>query len=287
MSEPPVIAGNGGRGASPVGWSPERLRAEADAIAWYHSIDLGKGVTTRGLSVTPRIGPSQLPELQGKSVLDIGAWDGYYSFQAERLGARRVVAMDHYVWGVDIPARQKYWEQCSVKGELPDHAKDLSDFWLPDLPGKRGFDFAHRVLQSRVESRVADFATEDERSIGLFDVTFLFGVLYHMKEPLRILEKLRAVTAEVAVVETVLLEVEGFESASFLEFTAGASFQTDFGNWYLPSIEALRELCRAAGFGRVAVVVGPSDHNRRRVGLLRRRSNQVRRDHRAVVHAYV
>jgi len=41
--------------------------------------------------ICPRISP-------GKSVLDIGAYDGFFSFEAERRGARRVVATDQYCW---------------------------------------------------------------------------------------------------------------------------------------------------------------------------------------------
>ena len=37
--------------------------------------------------------------------LDIGAWDGRFSFLAEKAGAARVVALDHYAWGVDFDAR--------------------------------------------------------------------------------------------------------------------------------------------------------------------------------------
>jgi tRNA (mo5U34)-methyltransferase len=82
--------------------SPEELRARADALGWYHPIDLGQGVVTRGLSAGPDLGPDRAARLlRPESVLDIGAWDGYYSFQAERLGASRMVALDHYVWGVD------------------------------------------------------------------------------------------------------------------------------------------------------------------------------------------
>src|SRR5579875_1114500 len=94
--------------------SADELRARADALGWFHRIDLGQGVETNGLSSGPYVGPDKLPELAGKSVLDIGAWDGYYSFQAERLGARRVVALDHYVWGVDMAARQQYWAECAA-----------------------------------------------------------------------------------------------------------------------------------------------------------------------------
>ena len=37
----------------------------------------------------------------------------------------------------------------------------------------------------------------------------------------------------------------------------GSSLRTDFGNWYVPTIEALHNLCRAAGFSEVRTVVGP------------------------------
>jgi predicted RNA methylase len=36
---------------------------------------------------------STLPDLRGKSVLDVAAWDGFFSFEAERLGAGRVVTL--------------------------------------------------------------------------------------------------------------------------------------------------------------------------------------------------
>ena len=34
-----------------------------------------------------------LLDFRGKTVLDIGCWDGYWSFYAERRGAREVVAL--------------------------------------------------------------------------------------------------------------------------------------------------------------------------------------------------
>ncbi|MGH9047221.1 MAG: TIGR04290 family methyltransferase, partial [Acidimicrobiales bacterium] len=62
--------------------SPEELRTRADEFGGYHKIDLGQGVITPGQSTGPYLGPDQMPDLSDKSVLDIGAWDGYYSFQA-------------------------------------------------------------------------------------------------------------------------------------------------------------------------------------------------------------
>ena len=76
-----------------------------------------------------------LPDVTGRSVLDIGAWDGKYSFLAEQEGAARVVALDHYAWGVDFVARGAYWAECIAKRTLPDQSRDETDFWQPELPG--------------------------------------------------------------------------------------------------------------------------------------------------------
>ena len=61
--------------------SPAELQAQADALAWYHSIDLGHGVVTRGSSVQ-ETSADVIPDVSGRSVLDIGAWDGKVSFLA-------------------------------------------------------------------------------------------------------------------------------------------------------------------------------------------------------------
>lgn len=236
--------------------SAQELRARADALGWFHRIDLGHGVVTNGLSSGPYVGPDKMPDLGGKSVLDIGAWDGFYSFQAERLGAARVVALDHYVWGVDMAARQQYWAECEQRGVLPDHNKDLTDFWRPDLPGRTAFDFAREVLGSKVEPMLADFATVDLAEVGHFDVVLYLGVLYHMKEPLSVLERLRSVTDEVAVIETQAVSVAGLEGQNLVQFFGG-EFIGDYGNWYVPTLSGLTQWALAAGFSRVVPVVEP------------------------------
>jgi tRNA (mo5U34)-methyltransferase len=77
-----------------------KLRARAGELRWYHTIDLGQGVITSGEDKTPqRLDRLGLPgDLSGRSVLDVGAWDGFFSFEAERRGASRVVASDWYSW---------------------------------------------------------------------------------------------------------------------------------------------------------------------------------------------
>ena len=209
------------------------LQAQADALQWYHTIDLGNGVVTRGTSVQ-ETSADVIPDVSGRSVLDIGAWDGKFSFLAEQAGAARVVALDHYAWGVDWAARGAYWEECIRNGTLPDQSRDETDFWLPDLPGRRAFEFAAAALGSKVEPFVADFQTVDLDELGQFDVVLYLGVLYHMPEPLTCLERVRAVTKEVAVIETEAVHLQGLDHEALLQFYAGSSLHTDFGNWYVP-----------------------------------------------------
>src|SRR5215217_1631087 len=68
------------------------LHRQAQALPfWWHSIDLGLGVVTPGGKspefLAGELESLHLPSLHGKSVLDIGAWDGFYSFAAEQRGA--------------------------------------------------------------------------------------------------------------------------------------------------------------------------------------------------------
>jgi len=233
------------------------LRAQVEALRWHHSIDLGNGITTPGLADRLPELERTLPDLKGRSVLDIGAWDGYYSFLAERRGAARVVALDHYVWGIDMVARNQHWADCAARGELPDIARDEIDFWHDELPGRRGFDLARQVLGSRVEPVVADFMRTDLAALGRFDVVLYLGVLYHMPEPLTALQRLRAVTGEVAVIETEAVHVPQYRDEKLLRFFAADELHLDFGNWYAPNEAALHGLCRAAGFARVETVMGP------------------------------
>jgi tRNA (mo5U34)-methyltransferase len=277
---------------SPADLDPAELQAQADSFPWFHSIDLGRGVKTKGLSdPNATVTVAQLPDFAGCSVLDIGAWDGYYSYLAERNGASRVVALDHYAWGVDIPAREAYWNECRKKGTLPDQSRDTTDFWRPELPGRRGFDFAHAALDSKVEAVVTDFTTTDLGALGTFDVVLYLGVLYHMKEPLTCLERLRAVTTGVAAIETAALRLPSLRGQSLLKFHAGSDLNRDFGNWYQPNLEALTALVRAAGFARVEVVQGPPNRPapRWQEALRTRLTNREQpiEEYRAIVHAFV
>ena len=163
---------------------------------WHHSIDLGDGVVTPG-GKTPHhfydeLRRLRLPEMADKSVLDIGAWDGFYTFHAEHARASRVVALDHYAWSIDFEKATAYRARERASG-LESRAFDtVPEVWDPiGLPGKRGFDLAHRVRNSRAEVVVDDIMTMDLTRLGTFDVVLFLGVIYHLEQPLQALRRVR------------------------------------------------------------------------------------------------
>ncbi|MEZ5316039.1 MAG: DUF1698 domain-containing protein [Vicinamibacterales bacterium] len=202
------------------------LRAAVERLSWYHSIDLGQGVVTPGVDDTPqRLARLDLPSLTGKTVLDVGAWDGFFSFEAERRGAARVLATDSYSWS------GQGWGR------------------------KDGFDLARRVLASRVEDLRIDPMDLSPERVGQFDVVFFLGVLYHLRHPLLALERVASVTRECLVVETVV-DLVGFGRPA-AAFYQGTELNDDPTNWWAPNHAGMDAMLRAVGFERVRTVTPP------------------------------
>ena len=242
----------------------ELEEAVASVPEWFHSLDLGSGVVTPGTKsaehLAAEIASLSLPDMQGRTVLDVGAWDGYYSFEAERRGATRVVALDHYAWSMDLAAMDRYWKRCRAEGRQPESYETVPEVWRPDeLPGKRGFDVARAALGSRVEALVADFTATDPAEIGQFDVTLFLGVLYHLRDPFDALRRLRRMTREVAVIETACMVLVGLAQRPLWDFFPTDELDGDPGNWWAPNVAGLVGACRAAGFASVDVVSQPPD----------------------------
>jgi tRNA (mo5U34)-methyltransferase len=274
--------------------SRQHLQECIDSVEfWWHSIDLGQGFVTKGEKsaalLEQELHSLSLPDLNGRTVLDIGAYDGFYSFTAEKLGAQRVVALDHYVWSIDLPRAIKQWRDNKMtKSALP--PVETTEHWQPEnLPGKRAFDTAHKALNSKVEAVVDDFMTMDLSRLGSFDVTLFMGVLYHMKNPLASLERLASVTKTLAVIETHAIELFGHENMQLAEFYSSDQLNSDPSNWWGLNFAAIEGMCLAAGFRRVELVGRPQGaHDLLKRAAKRTLSFLTRRPYyfRAVVHAW-
>jgi tRNA (mo5U34)-methyltransferase len=202
-----------------------RLKCEVDQIGWFHQIDLGRGVVTPGVDATlaklARIGlPEDLTDL---SLLDIGAWDGAFSFEAERRGAKRVLATDSYTW------QGHGWGS------------------------KAGFEFARATLGSKVEDLVVDVMDLDPAEVGTFDVVLFLGVLYHLRDPWAGLARVAGVTAPggLMILETHVDMLHVARPAVALY--PGMELNADGSNWCGPNPAAVIALCEMAGFSSVKV----------------------------------
>ncbi|HZT77737.1 MAG TPA: DUF1698 domain-containing protein [Vicinamibacterales bacterium] len=202
----------------------ETLRRDVNAIKWWHRIDLGSGIVTPGVDVTPqRLAEIRMPDnLTGQSVLDIGAWDGFFSFEAERRGARRVLATDSFCWD--------------------------GGGWGT----KAGFELARRALGSKVEDKWIQVLDLSPETVGVFDLVLCLGVLYHMKHPLLTLERVSSVTARQLILQTQVDLVAVKRPA--IAFYPTNELNGDPTNWSGPNPAAVVAMLHDVGFDRVEIL---------------------------------
>jgi glycosyltransferase involved in cell wall biosynthesis/2-polyprenyl-3-methyl-5-hydroxy-6-metoxy-1,4-benzoquinol methylase len=196
---------------------PRRSQKEQEvrSTSWFHRIDLGEGLLTPGRDDSERkLKSLGMPEkLSGLSVLDIDAWDGYFSFAAEKRGAAKVVAAD-----------------------------------LSTAPG---FNVAKRLLQSQVSAIEMDVMDLDPEKIGTFDLVLCLGVLYHLKHPLMALERICSVTAGQLILETYVDMLDCPRPA--MAFYPGDELNGDPTNWCGPNPAMVVAMLRIAGFQRAEI----------------------------------
>ncbi len=216
------------------------LKTEVGKIRWFHRINLGNGVVTPGVDDSPgKLAALHLPDnLRGKTVLDIGAWDGFFSFEAERRGASRVLAVDSFSWN--------------------------GEGW----GSKAGFNLARQALGSKVEDVEIDVPDLSSGNIGTFDLVLFLGVLYHMRYPLLALDKVASVTKSMLILETVVDKV--WDRRPVMAFYPGSELTSDPTNWWGPNPAAVESMLKSAGFARVKTF-GPFYSNSHNLGAALRR----------------
>jgi tRNA (mo5U34)-methyltransferase len=207
--------------------NPDDLRRRVAGVEWFHTIDLGHGIVTPGIDDTPRklLKLGMPDDLDGRTVLDIGAWDGFFSFEAARRGARRVLATDSFCW------RGEAWGS------------------------KRGFELAREALNAPVEDKTVDVMDLSPDIEGVFDVVLFLGVLYHLRHPLLALESVARVAGDLLILETEV-DLLGLTQPA-MAFYAGTELNNDPTNWWAPNPAALLAMLSDVGFARFDIVSHP------------------------------
>lgn len=202
--------------------NPSRTSLEKTGL--YHSFLLPNGKVAEGSMdlawQQARLESFRLPaDLSGKRVLDIGPWDGYYTFEMERRGAR-VTAID-----------------------------------VVDLDTFRSL---HRAFHSSATYIQAELYDLDPTELGTFDIVLCLGVLYHLKHPFLAIEKLCALTGGVCIIDTFVIDGHKYLTGDkpelpYAEFYEGGELAGQLDNWCGPTVSAVEAWIRSAGFASAEV----------------------------------
>lgn len=221
---------------------PAGLDAEAlfEGVHWHQSYELFEGVDVPGRNpVETLLRAIDLPrDLSGMRVLDIGAWNGCFSFECERRGAAEVVA------------------------------------YSPEDPEEGGFARLARALGSNV-SYIRGSVYEISRDrLGGFDLVLFLGVLYHLRHPLLALDKIREVCDGTMLLETHVIDhhvaIRNRPAIPFVRRALSKTLSTtpmwrqyapyelnklDESNVFGPNCAGVVEGCRATAFEAEAIRV--------------------------------
>jgi tRNA (mo5U34)-methyltransferase len=223
------------KAAAPAARPPEiDLQSLYAGIHWHQRWELFKGVVTPGRNDVRKLCDlaGVPPDLRGQRVLDIGAWNGCFSFECERRGAAEVVALT------------------------------LED------PAATGLPKLAQALDSRVVRNVDGSVYDlDRRQLGEFDLILFFGVLYHLRYPVLAIDKIRTVARGTVLVETHVIDnywMAGRKSGCPLHTLESVNPQLmntpiwrfyhhgellgDKSNIFGPNVQAVLEAFESAGF---------------------------------------
>ncbi|NJD38914.1 MAG: DUF1698 domain-containing protein [Geobacter sp.] len=208
---------------------------------WYHKIHLPGGVVTPGWA--PLVPEAyRIPrDLHGKRVLDVGAWDGYWTFEALRRGACQVVAIDDF---------------SDFLGTLQKNDRSAWDTF-DTCRGMLGYA-EHQC--PRFDISVYDAVPS---LFGQFDVIFFFGTLYHLRHPLLALDRLAdlckpggAIFVESAILDDFSPYRNGLGGGypgdqMVMEFYPESEYSQNDSNWWVPTLACLAHMVRSAGFEQI------------------------------------
>jgi tRNA (mo5U34)-methyltransferase len=212
----------------------ERQLLEHD---FYHSIDAGDGVTTKGWwDLRHALNLIPFPDVKGMRCLDIGTWDGFYAFEMERRGAGEVVALDvPDLTAIDYPP--------AVRAQM-----GAADEATSGASRNAGFHILREMLGSSVVFRPGNVYDLSPNEVGTFDVVVMGSLLLHLRDPVLALNAVRSVVKP----DGHLLSVDYIHPAAHVRSWGKPIFElrgegVDF-QWWLSGDAGYRHLLSVGGF---------------------------------------
>lgn len=224
---------------------------------WYHKIELPDGNITPGWAplCPERYG---IPvDLTGKRVLDVGAWDGYWTWEALKRGAAEVVAIDDfsdYIGKKDVVQRRD-WDSFDICREAFGFTKLHGLTEWDRIVKPCGWENDKGQICNRIAMNLYDVS---EETLGRFDVVFFFGTLYHLKNPLDAVEKLASICDGAIYIESAICDDyspyrggmnHGYPNNDMvMEFYPQNQYGNNESNWWVPTLQCLGSMLVACGY---------------------------------------
>lgn len=210
---------------------------QARTMSWYHALELAPGFVTPGIfDLRADVRHYGLPErLDGKRVLEVGTWDGFWAFELERRGAAEVVALD-----LDDEADLDW----------PPRRRPTS---FPDVKRGQGFAVARAALDSKVRRVVRNVYDARPDELGTFDLVLCGSVLIHLRDQFLALERIRGLVKPGGL----FVSAEEHDRRSDLLPWPSARWLADREAavvFWLPAAKTWRRMLWSAGFERVEQV---------------------------------
>ncbi|MDI9433119.1 MAG: hypothetical protein QM570_15490 [Planctomycetota bacterium] len=233
----------------------ERIKA---VPYWYHRIELPDGTVTPGWSPLRAERYSIPADLTGKRVLDIGAWDGYWTWDALKRGAAEVVAIDDFSDDLGRGIVRNGWETFDL-------CREAFGFRNAGNQTDDGI-FVNDKGQSVVRTKMSVYDIGiDNHGFALakpFDIVFFFGTIYHLKHPLLALEQIASVCKGSIYIESAVCDdyspYRGGVGRGFANYEMVAEFypqdqcSANPSNWWCPTLQCLGAMVESVGFKDVS-----------------------------------
>jgi hypothetical protein len=212
---------------------------------WYHRIELPDGNITPGWAPhnAERYGVPE--DLTGKRILDIGAWDGFWTWEALKRGAKEVVAIDDFSDNIGKPDKveKRNWDSFDICREafgfgnnpvcIVETSEKATENELAQITQAYKKEYsnpqnANKVIKILPKWKTKNYCLDEnswsnsqgqvckriemnlydisEETLGRFDVIFFFGTLYHLKNPLLALENLTKICDGAMYVESAICD---------------------------------------------------------------------------------
>jgi tRNA (mo5U34)-methyltransferase len=198
------------------------------SLSWYHTIDLGNGVVTEGIyDHRPYLEHYGFPiDLRGKTVLDIGAASGFFSFELESRGAQ--------VTATELPT---WFSHDFGPNYIADRTEEGAQNYL-----HQPIAVAKEVLGSHIQLKYTNIYDITSETVGRFDLIFCGSVLIHLTDPIKALWNIAQVTQDKAIIATV---VDPQEATRPIAHMVG---QESGYCWWIPTRACLELMAVIAGF---------------------------------------